>query len=407
MIRIFLIKGQGKWNVFSGGVNSIDKLLILLSITSAVAGVLLFQNTQAFIFQLGALYSVFGIYFLLRCLIRDHEDVVRSIRVLAFIVAVLGGLMMFERVTATNPYKLLEGARAQNYAQEMLRDGRIRAMGSFAQPIPAGMFGAVALPLFFGVWLAEKRHRLSAGMGIVGAAAMVIASNSFTPMFGLLAGLFGLCLWPVRGWMRTIRWGIVGMLVSLQMVMKAPVWALITHLDISGSSYHRFQLIDQCIHHFGEWWLIGTSANANWGWDMWDLANQYVEKAVTGGLLALICFIAIIVYGFKYLGEARRAATDKNQALFFWALGSALFANTMAFFGISLFDQSIVGWYLLLAFISAVAVPQTVQTPVPQFGAALTSGTVGDIRPAYAGRSDCQLVNPRSIPGRQVRSNRR
>jgi hypothetical protein len=35
----------------------------------------------------------------------------------------------------------------------------------------------------------------------------------------------------------------------------------------------------------------------------------------------------------------------------------------MSFFGISLWDQSIVGWYALLAFIGAVAVPIAQQQP--------------------------------------------
>jgi hypothetical protein len=39
-----------------------------------------------------------------------------------------------------------------------------------------------------------------------------------------------------------------------------------------------------------------------------------------------------------------------------WALGSALFANMVAFLGISFFDQTIVVWYALLAMISAATV---------------------------------------------------
>ena len=54
--------------------------------------------------------------------------------------------------------------------------------------------------------------------------------------------------------------------------------------------------------------------------------------------------------------EARQAAArekEKKKALFIWAVGAALFANVIAFFGISYFDQTIVGWYGLLALISA------------------------------------------------------
>jgi hypothetical protein len=63
------------------------------------------------------------------------------------------------------------------------------------------------------------------------------------------------------------------------------------------------------------------------------------------------------VYGFKYLGTARRAAgKDKRTALFIWALGSALFANVVAFLGIAYFDQTMVAWYALLAMIPAAMV---------------------------------------------------
>jgi hypothetical protein len=157
--------------------------------------------------------------------------------------------------------------------------------------------------------------------------------------------------------MRTIRWGIVLTLVSLNAVMKAPVWHLITRIDITGgsSSWHRFMLVDQCIRHFGDWWLFGVKDTSIWGWDMWDTANQYVSVCENSGLIPFILFLAVLIYGFKYLGRLRRSAgKDKKSALFIWALGSALFANVVAFFGISYFDQNMVAWYALLAMIPAV-----------------------------------------------------
>jgi len=157
--------------------------------------------------------------------------------------------------------------------------------------------------------------------------------------------------------------------------MKAPVWHLITRIGSSGSAYHRYALINQTILHFWQWWLFGTRSNGSWGWDMWDTANQYVSDAVNGGLLTLLLFVAILVYGFKYLGVARRAAAEKHQALFFWSLAVALFVHTVSFFGISYWDQSIVGWYALLAFISATAVPQKMKAPVPQFRRGLELAT--------------------------------
>jgi len=102
--------------------------------------------------------------------------------------------------------------------------------------------------------------------------------------------------------------------------------------------------------------LIGTKSYADWGWDMWDLANWYVGTADTAGLIPLLAFLAIIVFGFKYLGRERKAATrDRRQELFIWAMGAALFANAVAFFGIAYWDQTIVVWYALLAMIPIAA----------------------------------------------------
>jgi O-antigen ligase len=88
---------------------------------------------------------------------------------------------------------------------------------------------------------------------------------------------------------------------------------------------------------------------------MWDTANQYVSVCENSGLLPFILFLAVIVYGFKYLGKVRRrTTTNARLAHFVWAVGAALFANVIAYFGISYFDQSIVPWYCLLAIISVV-----------------------------------------------------
>ena len=387
LIRVFIIKGRGEWSVFSGGLNKVDKSMILLTLSSAVAGILLFRNTQVVIFQVGEIYTAFGAYFLLRCLIRDREDVIRVIRVFAVIVVMLSGIMIFEHVKGSNPYAWLGGARAQYFATDMARDGRIRATASFGTPILAGTFGAVLLPLFVGLWLSDKKQRQIAIVGMIGATLMTAASSSSTPAIGYLAAIMGICMWPIRSMMRAIRWGIVLTLVALQIVMKAPVYHLITRIDISGSSYHRYYLIHQTVIHFSDWWLIGTRSNADWGWDMWDTANQYVATAVSGGLVSLILLIAIIVYGFKYLGKAREAATDKRQALFLWAVAVMLLTYSVSFIGISLWDQSVVGWYSLLALIGAVAVPQKAKAGLQRL--AVTTNpritAMPEVQPLYAG----------------------
>lgn len=367
MLRILLLFGIARMararsgsgiRVFSGGINKIDISLVLLTIFIAINGILLFQVSAEVVNQLGNIYTAFGAYFLLRYLIRDEADVVRAIQTLAWVAATIAIIMAYEVSTGNNPYALLGGAQAATFGSLLARGERYRAQGPFAHSILAGTFGAVLLPLFVALWCKGKKYRRVALVGVAASTVITFACNSSTPMIGYGAGVVALLLWPLRKSMRLLRWGICLVLIALQVAMKNPVWHLITRIDLTGgsSSWHRYMLIDQCIRHFGDWWLVGVKDTSSWGWDMWDTANQYVGTCDNSGLLPFLLFIAVLVYGFKFVGRTRRAvAKDKKHSLFIWAIGSALFANVVAFVGISYFDQTVVGWYALLAMISAVA----------------------------------------------------
>jgi hypothetical protein len=147
------------------------------------------------------------------------------------------------------------------------------------------------------------------------------------------------------------------MLIGLQLVMKAPVWFLIDRVSgvIGGTGDHRAMLIEHFVYHFFEWCLIGTRNNPNWGWSMWDVDNAYVGAGIMGGLPGFILFLAIFVYAYKTIGAALRATeASPRDARLIWAIGAALFANTVAFFGIVYFDQSVIAWYALLVMISVM-----------------------------------------------------
>jgi hypothetical protein len=369
IVRLIREKIASKGQVLCGGINKIDVAVMLFATVTAAAGVVLFQQSSVLIFQLGNVYTIFGIYFLLRFLIRSEEDITVMIRTLAYVATLIAISMAWEVATDHNPFALLGGARASVYATLMERDNRFRAQGCFGHPILAGVFGSILIPLFVQLWRQGRKNRAIAVVGIVSATVITLTSNSSTPILAYAAGVLALFVWPLRNWMRAIRWGTVCTLVSLHIAMKAPVWHLIARIDISGgsSSYHRFELVDQCIRHFGDWWFVGVKSTFEWGWDMWDTANQYVSICDNSGLLPFILFLAIIVYGFKYLGKARQVAGNRKQQIFSWALGAALFANVVAFLGISYWDQTQVVWYGLLAAISAVVAvrPNRKSTQVP------------------------------------------
>jgi hypothetical protein len=366
--------------VFSGGFNALDMTVILCTGAIAVATVALWQDLTSVNNQLGSLYTTFGVYFFLRFFIRNEGDVRRAIQELAYVSAVIALIMLSEQITHRNPYAILGGSRAFVRETLMEREGGLRSLGPFQHPILAGTFGGITLPLFVALWFRDRSARVSALVGVLASTVITVTSQSSTPLLAYAGGVVGLCMWPLRKQMRLIRWGLVIGLTGLHLAMKAPVWALISRIDLTGgsSSYHRFMLVNECIKHFGDWWLVGTKNFADWGWDMWDLANQYVAIADTAGLLPLILFVAILVYGFKYLGRARRKAeSSRRRELFFWGLCAALFANCVAFFGIGYWDQTVVAWYLLLAMIcAAVATPGAVKSAAAEVEPAMESQKV-------------------------------
>lgn len=329
-------------------LNTLDKVILYGALVSAVDYVLLWREFGAVVNRLGILCDVLGSYFLLRCLVRSKDDVIRAIKVFAVVLAIVAPAMWHENRTQHNLFSLV----GTSELTDDIREGKVRARGPFGASIIAGTLGVVSIPLFVGLWWA-RRGKLLPALGIASACVMMVACTSSTPVMSLPAGILALFLWPLRRSMRAVRYGLVALLVVLQLMMKVPVWFVIERITliVGGSGYHRAMLIDHFIRHFFEWCLIGTNNNQNWGWSMWDVDNAFVGAGINGGLLGFVLFLCIFIYGYGTIGKAWRRCKSRRDACLVWAIGAALFANTVGFFGIVYFDQSFIAWYALLVMI--------------------------------------------------------
>jgi len=138
--------------------------------------------------------------------------------------------------------------------------------------------------------------------------------------------------------------------------MEAPVWALIARVSAVGgsTSYFRYKLIDSAIHHFPEWYLVGTRSTAHWFWGAQDVCNHYILEAVRGGLVTLSLFVAVLVLAFQGVGQWWRKCSHKYELALAWSVGVSLFAQCAQFIGISYSGGSIlVALYLPLAIIGS------------------------------------------------------
>ena len=368
VLRILIIAGlvrratlgrsssEGK---FPGGFNPVDRMVVLWTMSACVILSLQWMNTQALIHNLGDFLDALGGYLVVRFFIPDGDALRRAIRTLAVVCIIQGVCMIYEQIAHVNVFSYLGGYGLT------VRDGKIRSQGVLGC-IAAGAFAGVLIPLFI-LMLTERKSRLIACAGLAGATTMVITSHSSTSFLAFAGSIVGLAFWPLRKQMRLVRWGLVSMLVGLHLVMKAPVWALIARIDLTGSSSgdHRYQLVNQTILHFSDWWLLGYRYYNLWGWDMWDTCNQFVDVALKAGLVTLVAYITIFSRSFGAVGNARKQVEgDRGNEWFLWCLGSTLFATVVAQFGINYMAQLMMGFFPLLACIS-VATFGAKQVTVP------------------------------------------
>lgn len=356
MIRIVVKK-----EIFSIKLTSIDKVLIAWLTVSSLLYPLFGEFNVALGERLGRVYNTFGIYFLVRALIRDLDEIVLTVKMLGIIIIPLAVLFAVEHTTGRNPFSILGGVPLF----PEIRNGRLRCQGPFLHSILAGTFGATSLPLFVGLWAQTAIKRSLATGAIVASTVIVFSSAASGPYLAYITVLFGSICWHFRSHMRTIRRGIVVLLLSLHLFMKAPVWFLISRLSdlTGGGGWYRSALIDAAISHFDEWWLIGTGYTAHWmptglaiDPNMTDMVNQFIAEGVTGGLLAMILYIWLIVKCFKTIGLAVRNEIrySTSERFMIWCMGCTVLGHVASFFSVSYFDQITIFLYMIIAMIAAL-----------------------------------------------------
>jgi hypothetical protein len=364
-LRLLILVGLSRLVIRHEAANfklaTVDKLFIWWILVGFICQLIRGPKAETF----GGLYDTAGAYFIIRILTRDATDVLAHLRILAFLGIAIGICMTFEVITHRNPFYIMGGVPEYT----VMRGDRFRCQGSFQHPILTGTFGATLLPLLIGLWRNGGCPKWLVFGGLVGSLTITVTSASSGPLLTFLAAIAGFCLWPMRRQMRFFRRGVVLVILLLAMVMKAPVWFLIGKISdlTGGGGYYRSYLIDVFIRHFTQWCWIGTSYTANWATggignvlstnpDMIDLTNHFVVQGVTGGLLDLVLFIAMLVACFKVIGRLVCGDNELTvQKIMFWSLGVCLTGHCTAFISVSYFDQINVFWFWLLAVIAGAS----------------------------------------------------
>jgi hypothetical protein len=354
----------------AGPMNTVDRLVIIWGIALIASSA--FHTSDAWIYRLGIVWTDWGCYFLLRIFLRHWEDVTRVFKMTCVVLVPVALLMLVEKVSGHNPFSVLGG-----YEDVIVRDGHIRARGPFAHPILAGTVGATCLPMAIYLWKSQRGY---AWAGLFASLAIILSSTSSGPIMMAVFALLGLAMWKARTRLRGIlRLAILGV-IAIQFVMNDPVYFLMARIDIAGGStgWYRARLIQSSFEHIGEWWLAGTDYTRHWmasgvyaNTNHADITNHVLAMGVLGGLPLMLLFLAILAAAFLAVSRAihDRKATPERRVLA-WTLGAVLFSHCVNFLSISLYDQSVFFFYLVLAAIGALSSERRVLraatgTPMP------------------------------------------
>lgn len=362
VIRILVAVGfarvMSRGERIEGGLNKLDRMFLVWGGCAAVSSFFHEEFASSLISRLGMVYDSAGLYFLFRVFIQGPASVLNISRIAIFVLAPVALEMVVEGMTGRNSFSFFGGVDAISE----IRNGKIRAQGPFSHSILAGTVGAVCWPLVIPFW---KTNRKLAILGFVTCGAIVLASKSSGPIMTTMFIVGGLCAWKVKEHTRAIRWGALLMIITLHLVMKAPVYYLLARIDLTGSStgWHRAELIHASITHLNEWWFAGTDytrhwmpTGVNWNPNHTDITNHYIKMGVVGGLPLMFAFIGILVVGFSSVGKALRNAKEAPlaQRFLIWTLGAILLGHSLTFMSICYFDQSIVFLLLVLAAIGSL-----------------------------------------------------
>jgi hypothetical protein len=371
-IRIVLLAGlirvmaRGEWRYIR--FNRLDGILVACNCAIAVISILRVGTLEQVVYQVGSLYNIFLSYIVFRCLVRDERDFREVVRKLAPLIVPLALLVLIESLTNHNLFSVFGDVDASS----MIRNGHVRSQGPFHSPVTTGAFGMTFAMLYGSVLFAGERTRFAV-VGLVASLLIMICAGSSGPLLGFVFGLLAFACWPLRRHTRALRWGLFLLVVGLSLVMKAPVWFILARASdlAGGGGYHRAYLIDQFVNHFDSWWLLGTSDTHDWfpyqlvGSGQADITNAFVWAGVSGGLVGLILFVALVVRCFQRIGMAMKSRRGNEPATvkMFWGIGSTLVASIGVLFSITYFDQMGVIWYFLLACIGGFEIRKR-QIPV-------------------------------------------
>jgi len=342
IVGVFRIYSSSQYNRIK--FNTIDKLFFSVALSGSIIYVLASQNTiGAFIYKSGVFVDSALLYLLLRNTVQTEESMKLAIQTLSLCVIVLVPFTFFEYFSGTNLFSIV-GRSAIS-----IRDGEIRAAGTFSHAILYGSFASALIPLFWADYKVEKNQKRI--WSILGCFFIVFASHSSGPIITLAGALFFLFFFRWKQYSSQLAWATLFTATVIHIVRESPLWHfLYVRITIKASStgIHRYLLTEAAVKEFGDWWLLGYGdIGAQWHLKYWpytyatftDVTNHYLLEGVRGGFLTMLLFVILCYKSTKVLGSYAISQTDLKRQWLWWGFTVMMLAHCISFLSVAYFGQ--------------------------------------------------------------------
>jgi hypothetical protein len=280
-----------------------DTLVVALYLWYVLANILAGTSDSAFRTIVGSGFDTVLMYLIARRACADPIDVGGVLKGLAVSGLVLSPLGLAENITRWSPYahylEQQHGEEFQGGGSDM-RLGMRRAFVSTLQPIFFGMAMLMVTGIIFSL-RGQFKKKLGYWVAIGTAALATLTSLSSGPWIGLILLACVNALYWRRQLIKPAIIGLVGAMAAMEALSNRHFYHLIDYLALdSGTSWYRSRLMEVAVNHLGEYWGLGCGGRGveHWGPEidgrsMVDMVNNYVIAAYTGGVPAMLLYIAI------------------------------------------------------------------------------------------------------------------
>lgn len=326
--------------------NSFDKLILAWVLVGSFVYMVQQANFSAVINRSGVMFDALGMYWLFRHAIQTWEDVFQAIKIVSIFAIITAPLIAMEKFHNSSFFSIFGPAGG------MFQRGRFRAAGPFPHAIMMGCFWASLLPLLYARIKANKDNLLYL-VAIGAALSNVYFSASSTPIMTVAAVILFWNIFNYRRHGKILFSGTCVALLTLHLIMKAPVWHLIARANVFGGStgWHRYFLFDNFITHIQEWFIFGTKSTSHWGFGQSDLTNQFVLEGIRGGIVTFLIFSSIVFCAVRIPGKLSLNSNSPEVKWMSWGICVAMLSHFVTFWGVSYFGQINMLLYFMFAIV--------------------------------------------------------